>query len=245
MQPVRMTGYGGQALGLIGRADANIQPLISLVSAFRCGSGEHACDALRPRTTAIRFFDGAVQRNTDRELRSARHSSLEAWLIAIFDSRFLERTKRSCNSPLMHLLRNRATIRRCSAFAIPQSRARLNKMVALLAPVPEEHLVSALDVVHEHKKVAFRSRSWQLFRQIDELRGDAPADVLIYASHSTVHHSPPTVSWRVKYIGQREASGGAHPDGMTYRPLSTTEYPDDNKGHGLFSGKSVIGPPAH
>jgi hypothetical protein len=113
-------------------------------------------------------------------------------------------------------------------------------MVALLAPVPEEHLVSALDVVREHKKVAFRSRSWQLFRQIDELRGDAPADVLIYASHSTVHHSPPTVSWRAKYIGQREARGGAHPDGMTYRPLSTTEYPDDNKGHGLFSGKSVI-----
>jgi hypothetical protein len=28
-------------------------------------------------------------------------------------------------------------------------------MVALLAPVPEEHLVSALDVVREHRKVAF------------------------------------------------------------------------------------------
>jgi hypothetical protein len=55
--------------------------------------------------------------------------------------------------------------------------------------------------------------------------------VLIYASHSTVHHSPSTVSLRAKYIGHREARGGAHPDGMTYRPLSTTEYPDDNKGH--------------
>jgi hypothetical protein len=104
-------------------------------------------------------------------------------------------------------------------------------MVALLAPVPEEHLVSALDVVREHKKVAFGSRSWQVFRQIDELRGDAPADVLIYASHSAVHHSLPKVSWRAKYIGHREAKGGGHPDGMTYRPPSTGKYPDDNKGH--------------
>jgi hypothetical protein len=104
-------------------------------------------------------------------------------------------------------------------------------MVALLAPVPEEHLVSALDVVRKHKKVAFGSRAWQVFQQIDELRGNAPINVLIYASDSSVLQSPPKVSWRAKYIGQKEAKGGAHPDGMTYRPLSTTQYPGDNKGH--------------
>ena len=32
-------------------------------------------------------------------------------------------------------------------------------------------------------------------------------------------------------LATEKRGGGAHPDGMTYRPLSTTEYPDDNKGH--------------
>lgn len=104
-------------------------------------------------------------------------------------------------------------------------------MVALLAPVPEEHLLSGLDVIADNGKVAFGSRAWEVFRELDAARGDAPATVYIYASHSSVPLTRPTVSWRATYIGHCTAKGGAHPEGMKFRPSTTSSYPSDNKGH--------------
>jgi len=101
--------------------------------------------------------------------------------------------------------------------------------VALLAPVPYEHLLSGRAVALEQGKVAFGTRAWQVFRKLDELRGTMSVDVYIYASHS----NPPSAleaSWQAVYVGQCDSLGGAHPDGMRFRPESTLRYPNDSSG---------------
>ena len=101
---------------------------------------------------------------------------------------------------------------------------------ALLAPVPEEHLEGALEICGGEGKVAFGSRAWEVFRKLDELIDDGKTRVFIYASHSKVPTTPPKVTWRGTYIGHLESRGGAHPDGMKFRPPSTLKYPTDNQG---------------
>jgi hypothetical protein len=103
-------------------------------------------------------------------------------------------------------------------------------VVALLAPVPLEHLLDGAEVCVKEGKVAFGSRAWEVFRKLDEIRGNTVVDVYIYASQS-VPGGIPEVSWHARYVGQVESVGGAHPDGMRYRPPSTAKYPDDNVGH--------------
>jgi hypothetical protein len=65
---------------------------------------------------------------------------------------------------------------------------------------------------------------------LDEIRDDLPVDVYIYASHSP---GPLRleVSWHARYIGHVESIGGAHPQGMHFRPPSTAKYEDDNLGY--------------
>jgi hypothetical protein len=38
---------------------------------------------------------------------------------------------------------------------------------------------------------------------------------------------PLSATWRGLYVGQVEARGGAHPEGLRYRPPTTAQYPDD------------------
>src|SRR3712207_1530410 len=104
-------------------------------------------------------------------------------------------------------------------------------MVGLLAPVPEEHLRSGLDVIAREGKVAFGTRAWEVFYQLDALLNGKTADVLIFASDAQHPLSPPQVSWRATYLAYIKAKGGAHPEGMRYRPPTTAKYPNDNKGH--------------
>lgn len=102
--------------------------------------------------------------------------------------------------------------------------------VALLAPVPLEHLKDGAIVCEKEGRVAFGSRAWEVFRKLDELRYDLPVDVYIYASHS---EGPLRleVSWHARYIGHVESIGGTHPEGMKFRPPSTAKYEDDNLGY--------------
>lgn len=102
--------------------------------------------------------------------------------------------------------------------------------IALVAPVPLVHLQDGHKTCDEHGKVAFGSRAWETFRELDLLRKGMPVDVLIYASHADGHHDF-EVSWHGRYIGHVESVGGAHPEGMRYRPLSTMSHPHDNSGH--------------
>lgn len=104
------------------------------------------------------------------------------------------------------------------------------KKVALLAAVPEEHLISGMKTVVAEGKVAFGSSSWELFRELDELAMGTEVDVYIYASDSSKHGAP-KVRWQARYLGHIKSDYGAHPDGMKFRPESTEQYAADNTGH--------------
>ncbi len=82
----------------------------------------------------------------------------------------------------------------------------------------------------ETGRVAFGSRAWQVFRDLDELREGQPIDVFIYASYPALK-LPPKVRWKGRYIGHVDAVGGAHPNGMASRPKTTGGYEADNSGH--------------
>ncbi|NSY16305.1 hypothetical protein [Neorhizobium sp. AL 9.2.2] len=101
--------------------------------------------------------------------------------------------------------------------------------VALLAPVPEEHLISGLVTQEKTGKVAFGSRAFQVFRDLDDLRDNQPVDVYIYASASA-KFGLPKVRWIAQYNVHVEAQGGGHPDGRRFRPESTFKYGTDNQG---------------
>jgi hypothetical protein len=78
-------------------------------------------------------------------------------------------------------------------------------------------------------RVAFGSRVFELFRELETLRHHLPVDVYIYPSHAG---GPRVfdVAWHGVYVGSVESQNGAHPDGMKYRPPSTAKYPSDNLG---------------
>jgi hypothetical protein len=103
--------------------------------------------------------------------------------------------------------------------------------VALLAPIPEEHLISGLETLGRSGKIAFGSKSWELFSKLDSMLAGSECDVLIYASDPNRHVSPPAVTWKARYVTSSLAVNGAHKDGMKYRPDSTAKYPLDNKGN--------------
>ena len=101
--------------------------------------------------------------------------------------------------------------------------------VALLAPIPSVYLPEGRALCASEGKVAFGSRAWEVFRELDVLRHGLPVDVYIYPSHA----DPPSdlnAAWRAVYIGHVESDGGAHPDGMRFRPPSTSIHPNDNHG---------------
>jgi len=102
--------------------------------------------------------------------------------------------------------------------------------VTLLAPVPLEHLCNAAAVCKAEGKVAFGSRTWEVFRELDIERNGIPVNVYIYASGDPTSDKL-EVSWLGRYIGHVEGKFGAHPEGMRFRPPSTAKYPSDNKGH--------------
>jgi hypothetical protein len=102
--------------------------------------------------------------------------------------------------------------------------------ICLLAPVPLEHLEGGLKVCQSKGKIAFGSRAFEVFRELDAHRDTKPVTVFIYASGNLTDERLET-SWTGNYVRWLEVSNGAHPDGMTYRPPSTANYPSDNKGH--------------
>lgn len=75
--------------------------------------------------------------------------------------------------------------------------------IALLAPVPLEHLTTGKKVAEAHGKVAFGSQMFELFRKLDLERKGQPVEVYIYASH---HEGYPdgVIYWRARYIGHVE-----------------------------------------
>lgn len=101
---------------------------------------------------------------------------------------------------------------------------------ALLAPVPEVHLLDGLTTVRFHGKAAYGSRSWEVFRDLDQLRGDEPVVAYLYASHAAQNVGP-KVTWQALYIGHVDAPNGTYPGNLKYRPESATRHPADVGGH--------------
>lgn len=104
---------------------------------------------------------------------------------------------------------------------------------AMLAPVPEIHLISGLEAIAaqldsdelppDHlPKVAFGSMDFELFGEADKLRNGKAIEVLIYATDSKGEQPlNPEVTWRglyVSYVGSRR---GRYPGKMIFRPAST------------------------
>ncbi len=94
--------------------------------------------------------------------------------------------------------------------------------IALLAPVPLQHLLDAQLVIKTEGRVAFGSQRYDLFRQLDKERNGQPVDVYIYASHREGHPDGETF-WRATYVGHVESHLGAYPGSMRFRPKSTAD----------------------
>lgn len=102
---------------------------------------------------------------------------------------------------------------------------------AILAPVPLEHLVSGKKIAEETGFVAFGSMKWELFKKVDELRGDSKVPVLIYPSHENSEVKLTyIVKWAGFYVGHVFGDNGTHPDKMLHRPPTTEKNQSDNTG---------------
>lgn len=101
---------------------------------------------------------------------------------------------------------------------------------AILAPVPEMHLISvpktinklADDSSNEALKVAFGSMAFEIFRKVDELRGNKAVFVFIYASHAADQPLHSQVTWHCLYIGHIQSRNGRYPGNEKHRPPTTS-----------------------
>ena len=108
--------------------------------------------------------------------------------------------------------------------------SELSAHVALLAPVPLEHLLSGRETCDKQGKVAFGSRAFDALHKLTELADGASCDVVIYASDAHLP-GPPKATWRARFVRWVEAKAGGHPEEMKYRPPTTAQYQGDNHGH--------------
>lgn len=104
---------------------------------------------------------------------------------------------------------------------------------AILAPVPEQHLLSGVDAISAQldsdelapdqlPKVAFGSMDFEAFGEIEKLRGGKAIDVFIYASHAKGDQPlNPEVTWRGLYVGYVGSRRGRYPGKSIHRPQST------------------------
>lgn len=105
---------------------------------------------------------------------------------------------------------------------------------AILAPVPEMHLISGLEAIAaqldsddlppgQRPKVAFGSMDFEVFGEVETLRNGRAVEVFIYASHASGDQPlNPEVTWGGLYIGYAGSRRGRYPGKSIYRPTSTT-----------------------
>ncbi|GAB4381648.1 MAG: hypothetical protein Kow00121_40670 [Elainellaceae cyanobacterium] len=108
---------------------------------------------------------------------------------------------------------------------------------AILVPVPEMHLISGLEAVAAQldlddlppdysPKVAFGSMDFEVFGQVEKLRGGKAVDVFIYASHAKGEQPlNPEVTWRGLYVSYVASRRGRYPGKSMYRPQATAADP--------------------
>ena len=92
----------------------------------------------------------------------------------------------------------------------------------MLTPVPEQHLISGIDMSSQQGFVTFGSDAampWsELALHVDV---DHPSDILIYASESVIKGEP-CATYIARFVSYQGARGGKAPaDIAKYRPVST------------------------
>lgn len=97
---------------------------------------------------------------------------------------------------------------------------------ALLAPVPQEHLESGVEVAARTGYVCFGSQNWNLFVELDGLRGTEYVPVLFYPSHDDV---APKDTFKVCYQGWYVAhvtsdADKRHDDADGHRPPTVDKW---------------------
>ena len=111
---------------------------------------------------------------------------------------------------------------------------------AILAPVPQEHLISGQAIAADIGFVAFGSRKFELFRDIDLRRDGDPVPVLIYPSYEDdLSKVTSLISWRGWYIGSEETHNGRHSLGMKHRPQRPASMRLTTSDTGRSSGMCV------
>lgn len=116
--------------------------------------------------------------------------------------------------------------------AYQDSRMETIRTFAILAPIPEVHLISGVEAIAAQlnsddpnlgqPKVAFGSMAFEVLRKADELRKGRAVEVLIYASDAQGEQPlNPEVWWRARYIGHVPSRNGRYPGKSVFRPKST------------------------
>ncbi len=109
---------------------------------------------------------------------------------------------------------------------------------AILAPVPEMHLRSGQPVARDTGYVSFGSQKFELFRTVDQLRGDDPdpVPILIYPSYELAEAKLSfLISWTAWYVGHVQLPEDKRADEPLHRPPTTEETPgDDSSGWAIF-----------
>jgi hypothetical protein len=108
----------------------------------------------------------------------------------------------------------------------------MSELPVLLAPVPVSHLEDGQQVCRANGEVAFGSRAFDVFLELDALRGGRQIKAYIYASHE--HRTGGAkATWQATYVRWEKALlGGSHPDPERYRPPST--WSEDGQGYWLL-----------
>jgi len=94
--------------------------------------------------------------------------------------------------------------------------------VALLAPVPLQHLESGLQICDADGFVVFGSDAGIMLSEFRNLvDAEHPADILFYASHTPIK-GVPAATFRGRFVDYDEAKGGrAKKEWQQFRPPST------------------------
>ncbi len=97
----------------------------------------------------------------------------------------------------------------------------ITKAFAILAPVPEVHLISGMETCDREGKVVFGSEAWELFRQVDTLRRGEAVEVFIYPCHAD-SEKPMRLEacWHGFYVGHVPSRRGRYPGDKRFRPQS-------------------------
>lgn len=102
--------------------------------------------------------------------------------------------------------------------------------LGLLAPVPEKYLEDAAWIASHYGKVAFGSRKFELFRELDLHRKEQQDEipVYIYASHPE-RQVGNLITWTGRYVDSVESQAGDYPGRRKFRPAETD--PEDREGY--------------